>query len=267
MENKDLKKNFFKFPGVISVEGKRNYAYINIADGNIFSVDKDLVNNPEKKDDLLSEFENAGLGLTLEKNHPLRQYFNYQIDVPIEEGLKVSLLENFDYIKYIEMPVESVNVFYSGPGVNRDELYKSAIYHGYHGSIKIEKYDPEKCPFYNFKEPSVSAYFYFFNCKYNHCWGRSLAIDADGNVKPCLWSEIKVGNIKKDSFDRIKGKLDYYWKLTKDKIEICKDCELKYVCSDCRVYSEKQNGSILSKTLFCDYNPSSGEKIVADQSN
>ena len=32
MENKNLKKNFFKFPGVISVEGKRNYAYINIAD-------------------------------------------------------------------------------------------------------------------------------------------------------------------------------------------------------------------------------------------
>ena len=42
MENKNLKKNFFKFPGVISVEGKRNYAYINIADGNIFSVDKSV---------------------------------------------------------------------------------------------------------------------------------------------------------------------------------------------------------------------------------
>ena len=44
------------------------------------------------------------------------------------------------------------------------------------------------------------------------------------------------------------------WRITKDQIEICKDCEFRYVCSDCRAYVENPE-DIYSKPLKCGYNP------------
>ncbi|WP_066439517.1 hypothetical protein [Chryseobacterium sp. CCH4-E10] len=32
-----------------------------------------------------------------------------------------------------------------------------------------------------------------------------------------------------------------YRNLTKDQIEVCKDCEFLYICTDCRAYSERSH--------------------------
>jgi len=53
-----------------------------------------------------------------------------------------------------------------------------------------------------------------------------------------------------------------YWKVTKDIIEVCKDCEFRHVCTDCRAYTERtkfNNGIDLSKPLKCGYNPYSNK--------
>jgi len=42
--------------------------------------------------------------------------------------------------------------------------------------------------------------------------------------------------------------------VTKDSVKVCKDCEFRMVCSDCRAYLEIPD-DILSKTLKCGYNP------------
>ena len=44
------------------------------------------------------------------------------------------------------------------------------------------------------------------------------------------------------------------WKITKDQISICKDCEFRHVCSDCRAYLQEPQNS-LSKPLKCNYDP------------
>ena len=45
-----------------------------------------------------------------------------------------------------------------------------------------------------------------------------------------------------------------YWNITKDQISICKDCEFRHVCTDCRAYIENPD-DIYSKPLKCGYNP------------
>lgn len=45
-----------------------------------------------------------------------------------------------------------------------------------------------------------------------------------------------------------------YWNITKDQISVCKDCEFRHICTDCRAYLEDPEDSF-SKPLKCGYNP------------
>jgi radical SAM protein with 4Fe4S-binding SPASM domain len=100
--------------------------------------------------------------------------------------------------------------------------------------------------------------FKFFYTKYfNPCLGHKVAIDTDGEIKCCLWSDDILGNIETDDLKDmiIRGIFDFYWEFTKNKIEICKDCELRYICDECRVYALKKTGCINAKPDYCDYDP------------
>ena len=86
-----------------------------------------------------------------------------------------------------------------------------------------------------------------------------ISINEKGEVKPCLWSNIVVGNLYKKSFQYILERIEKYWKLSKDIIEKCKDCEFRYACSDCRVKTLKESNSLFSKPPYCKYNPYTGK--------
>lgn len=45
-----------------------------------------------------------------------------------------------------------------------------------------------------------------------------------------------------------------YWNINKDRIDVCKDCEFRYICTDCRAYIEEPD-NIYSKPLKCGYDP------------
>jgi len=49
-----------------------------------------------------------------------------------------------------------------------------------------------------------------------------------------------------------------YWNISKSKISVCKDCEFRYVCTDCRAYLENPNNNF-SKPLKCGYDPYTNE--------
>ena len=46
----------------------------------------------------------------------------------------------------------------------------------------------------------------------------------------------------------------YLGNIKKDEIEICKDCEFRYICLDCRAYVENSD-DIFSKPKKCNYDP------------
>jgi SPASM domain peptide maturase of grasp-with-spasm system len=48
------------------------------------------------------------------------------------------------------------------------------------------------------------------------------------------------------------------WGISKDHISICRDCEFRYACSDCRAYLENRDDAF-SKPLKCGYDPYSGK--------
>lgn len=74
---------------------------------------------------------------------------------------------------------------------------------------------------------------------------------------PCNYNLDKIfGNINENTIKSIIDDTDFckLWEVNKDKVEICKDCEYRYMCMDCRfLITDRTN--ILSKPSFCNYNP------------
>ncbi|MDR6371879.1 SPASM domain peptide maturase of grasp-with-spasm system [Chryseobacterium bernardetii] len=96
---------------------------------------------------------------------------------------------------------------------------------------------------------------------HNSCLYKKIGIDRNGDIKNCPLMSESFGNIHKHSLEDAVNQPDFkkYWNLTKDQIEICKDCEFRYVCTDCRAYTENAlkdiKGINRSKPLKCGYNP------------
>lgn len=102
--------------------------------------------------------------------------------------------------------------------------------------------------------PSIKVFNESVN--FNSCLNKKISFDLNGNVKNCNFSNTIHGNIFKTDISEIIEKKEFkeYWNITKDDIDICKDCEFRYICIDCRVFISKGN-NLFSKPLNCKYNP------------
>jgi SPASM domain peptide maturase of grasp-with-spasm system len=99
---------------------------------------------------------------------------------------------------------------------------------------------------------------------HNSCLNRKLSIDVDGNIKNCPSMPESFGNVKDTTIEETFNHPEFtkYWNVTKDIINVCKDCELRHICTDCRAYTERTHfdGDIdLSKPLKCGYSPYTNE--------
>ncbi|MCP5108716.1 MAG: grasp-with-spasm system SPASM domain peptide maturase, partial [bacterium] len=74
----------------------------------------------------------------------------------------------------------------------------------------------------------------------------------------CIYSNIVIGDIMSEDTGEILEKLQTYWHITKDKVEKCKDCELRYVCFDCREIPSRKSGDLYSVNPICKYDPYNG---------
>lgn len=88
----------------------------------------------------------------------------------------------------------------------------------------------------------------FYSNKYKHnCYGYQLAITADGEVIPCIMSRnIILGNIANEDLISILNKNEYkeVSRITKNLINKCSNCELKYGCFDCRALEQAGSGDL-----------------------
>jgi SPASM domain peptide maturase of grasp-with-spasm system len=91
---------------------------------------------------------------------------------------------------------------------------------------------------------------------HNTCLNRKISIDKDGNIKNCPSMAESFGNIKDTTLEEALNKPGFkkYWNINKDQIEVCKDCEFRHICTDCRAYIEDPENQY-SKPLKCGYNP------------
>lgn len=96
---------------------------------------------------------------------------------------------------------------------------------------------------------------------HNSCLHKKIGIDINGNIKNCPAMPQSFGNINNKTLEEALMHKDFkkYWNLTKDHIAVCKDCEFRNVCTDCRAFTEQNYtndaGLDISKPLKCGYNP------------
>jgi SPASM domain peptide maturase of grasp-with-spasm system len=84
--------------------------------------------------------------------------------------------------------------------------------------------------------------------KHNTCLNRKISIDKDGYIKNCPSMKQHYGNIRDTSLQQALEHPDFKkdWNVHKDQIKICKDCEFRYICTDCRAYVEDPQDEIHS---------------------
>lgn len=90
---------------------------------------------------------------------------------------------------------------------------------------------------------------------FNSCLNRKLSIDRAGMVKQCPSMKSNYGHYKEVSFHEVILKTSFRdaWSMNKDRVSVCKDCEFRYICPDCRAYTKDSLAD--SKPAKCSYDP------------
>lgn len=104
----------------------------------------------------------------------------------------------------------------------------------------------------------------FIRAKYgHHCFSDKICISSTGEVHPCVMErEVSYGNIKKHALIDILATdtAKRFKSLSKDHIDVCRDCEYRYCCFDCRVKSKNRfQNDLYAKPNWCTYNPYIGQ--------
>lgn len=206
----------------------------------------------------------------------LTKFFNYKEVLELFLLLK---LFNDTYINEISVVLDYTSEIFSfikNGGID-SEKYLQFIMHTAdenininYGSIEIIKIKdklkiPVSCGTIKLENMNSSRAFYYESIHCNSCLNKKISIDSEGNIRNCPSMPQSFGNIKDTTLKEALNHKDFkkYWNLTKDKIEVCKDCEFRYICTDCRAYTERihenEDGLDTSKPLKCGYNPYTGE--------
>lgn len=102
--------------------------------------------------------------------------------------------------------------------------------------------------------------------KHNTCLNRKISVDSHGEIRNCPSIDRSFGNIRETSLHSALAHRDFreLWSINKDQIEVCKDCEFRYLCTDCRAYiAEPRN--VFSKPSKCRYDPYSATWRAAEE--
>jgi radical SAM protein with 4Fe4S-binding SPASM domain len=106
----------------------------------------------------------------------------------------------------------------------------------------------------------VDREMYELSLCWNNCWAGLIAITPEGTILPCIFAREQVaGNVRTQPLsDIIHGPMQEFWRLTKDHVEVCRDCEYRYFCLDCRPWAYGYSGNLSAKSPRCTYDPYTG---------
>jgi SPASM domain peptide maturase of grasp-with-spasm system len=115
--------------------------------------------------------------------------------------------------------------------------------------------------------PVISPDVFFVNLQlliesrhHNPYFHRKIYIGPEGDIRNAPEDSRIFGNIRDIADARqIAGIVEHsdfrrYWDIPKDNIDVCRDCEFRYMCTDARVPSGRPDGSWFFPTE-CAYNP------------
>lgn len=113
------------------------------------------------------------------------------------------------------------------------------------------------CGFVDYRQFAVNVDLFMESKTKNNCLNKKLGIDVNGNIKNCPAMTTSFGHVQDlTSITELVQKQSFQsqWQVTKDEIDECKDCEFRYMCHDCRVFTTNKK-SQLTKPAKCKYDP------------
>ena len=102
---------------------------------------------------------------------------------------------------------------------------------------------------------SINTETYLESKNFNSCLNQKISIDVDGVIKNCPSMRFGYGSISEISLEEVATLPEFQriWHINKDQIKVCRDCEFRYICTDCRAYAE--GDSPTGKPSKCNYDP------------
>jgi SPASM domain peptide maturase of grasp-with-spasm system len=99
---------------------------------------------------------------------------------------------------------------------------------------------------------SVQSFVESISC--NSCLNQKISLSSCGKVKNCPSINDNYGRIDEVDLEKVIHNKDFLkYNISKDNISVCKDCEFRYMCHDCRAYLPANE--INHKPKYCNYNP------------
>lgn len=97
--------------------------------------------------------------------------------------------------------------------------------------------------------------FFTESLSFNTCLNRKIVIDKAGNIKNCPSISESFGNINTHQIRTIVETPAFQkkWHIKKDDINVCRDCEFRYMCLDCRAFLN--DSEMFNQPAKCAYNP------------
>ena len=94
---------------------------------------------------------------------------------------------------------------------------------------------------------------------FNTCLYKKIHVSESGNIKNCPYSMHEYGyflDLSNGEVLKLTKNTEFIclWNTKKDLIDVCKDCEFRYLCTDCRCFI-KDPQNIYSQPSKCSYNP------------
>ena len=91
---------------------------------------------------------------------------------------------------------------------------------------------------------------------HNSCLYRKLAIDREGYIRNCPASPRHFGRVGEVDIERAMAHPEFsrLWGITKDHVDVCRDCEFRRICPDCRVFTRNPERPT-AHPARCSYNP------------
>lgn len=90
-----------------------------------------------------------------------------------------------------------------------------------------------------------------------------MRIDPEGNVTPCPYMPLTVGNVRERSLSSLWEDAPYLKLIRKGRYKgRCSTCEYAEVCGGCRARALADSGDFMGEDSFCDYVPRGTGKIV-----
>ncbi|OHT30239.1 grasp-with-spasm system SPASM domain peptide maturase [Elizabethkingia meningoseptica] len=260
-----LFENKFIYYSNIEIKSKENLEFITP-----FKIE-DIIIDAKTGTDLLEKIKSVDLII---ENIQIRIFGDYNLS-DLQKSIAHLSIIGINNIEIVLNYIESILINDLVEFYNSNNCISRIVIAGFHKFKKIKDYSifciPTKilscnqCGIINEQLFLPNQRTYLSSLGSNSCLSKKIAIDINNNIKNCPSMPQSFGTIKENTLSEIlnHNELKKYWNLTKDSINVCKDCEFRYICTDCRAYTERshfdKSGLDISKPLKCGYNPYTGE--------